>query len=263
MGFFSSLFSDNDDVSAFDSNEVIQAIRANDMDRWARVAVDNMSLLKFETRFNRVGSDGNTFLSRLLASGKSEFAKYVMLFGARIDIKLPNGKLVGQMNVDKAIDGYLNAIHCIMGGNFGANDVISFGVGNVPHTPTLWMTKMGYYYGLKHFLADRHADPNKYYSNYTTPLMVATEMSYVHFIDLLVAYGARIDQTDDDGWTALSFAAANIHHRPNSLGVAARALIRNGADINHRNNRGQTPLDIAIRYGNETVATILRNAGAR
>lgn len=261
MGFFSSLFGDNDD-SAFNSNEVVQAIRANDFNRLARVAVDNFSLLKFENRLNLIESDGHTFLSRLLANGQGELAKYVMNFGARIDVRLPNGKLVGQMNSDKSIRGYLDAIHFIMTGNIGANDVVTFNAGNVPHTPVMWMTKLGYYYGLKYFLSARLANPNKCYGNSNTPLMIATEMGYAHFIDLLVAYGANIDQSDDDGWTALSFAAANIDHVPNGLGVSARALLRNGADVNHRNNRGETPLALATRYGNDVVASILQNAGA-
>jgi ankyrin repeat protein len=124
------------------------------------------------------------------------------------------------------------------------------------------MTKLGYYYGVKYFLSVCHADPNKYHSNYCTPLMIATEMGYAHFIDLLAKYGADMNQTDEDGWSALSFAAANIDHVPNGLGSSAQALIRNGADINHRNNRGQTPLALAIHYGNDVVAAILRRLGA-
>ena len=212
---------------------------------------------------NRIDADGQTFLSRLLRNGQGELAKYVMNFGARIDIRLPNGKSVRQMNTDKSIDGYLDAVDGIMNGDFGVNEVILFpNSGQLPHTPTMWMTQLGYFYGLKHYLSEKHADPNKCYGNHTTPLMIATEMAYVHFIDLLVKYGAVIDQTDEDGWTALSFAAANIDHMPNSIGTSALALIRNGANINHRNNRGQTPLALAVHYGNDVVASILRQAGA-
>lgn len=262
MGFFDSFFGQSRDDSAFDSNEVVQAIRANDLNKLARIAVDNQSLLQFEDRLNLIESDGHTFLSRLLARGQGQLAKYVMSFGARIDVKLPNGKLVGQMNTDRSISGFLDVINFIMNGKIGADDVIAFSAGEVPHTPLLWMSKLGYYYGLKYFLSVRHADPNKCYNNYATPLMIATEMGYAHFIDLLAKYGADMNQTDEDGWSALSFAAANIDHAPNGLGSSARALIRNGANVNHRNDHGQTPLALAIHYGNDVVAQILRQAGA-
>lgn len=262
MGFLSSLFGGDRADSVFDSNEIVKAIRANDLNRLARVAVDNLSLLQFEDRLNRIDSDGQTFLSRLLRDGRGQLAKYVMNFGARIDVKLPDGKLVGQLNTDRSIGGYLEAIYCIMSGNFGADDVIALGTDNVPHTPTMWMTKLGYYYGLKYFLSECHANPNKCYSNYCTPVMIATEMGYPHFIDILAKYGADMDQTDEDGWSALSFAAANINHVPNGLGSSARALIKNGANINHRNIHGQTPLALATHYGNDVVTAILRQAGA-
>ena len=262
MGLFDSLFKHSRDDLAFDSNEIVQAIRENDLNKLARIAVDNQSLLQFEDRLNLIESDGHTFLSRLLSKGQGQLAKYVMSFGARVDVKLPNGKLVGQMNTDQSISRFLDVINCIMNGKFGADDVIAFSAGAVPHTPLLWMTKLGYYYGVKYFLSVRHADPNKYYSNYSTPLMIATEMGYVHFIDLLAKYGANMNQADGDGWSALSFAAANIDHAPNGLGCSAQTLIKNGADIDHRNNRGQTPLALAIRYGNDIVAQILRQAGA-
>ena len=66
MGFFDSFFGQSRDDSAFDSNEVVQAIRASDLNKLARIAVDNQTLLQFEDRLNLIESDGHTFLSRLV-----------------------------------------------------------------------------------------------------------------------------------------------------------------------------------------------------
>lgn len=262
MGFFDSIIGGQGADSAFESHEIICAIRTNDIRRLTRAISDNgMTLLDFEGHLNRIDSDGHTFLSRLLKEGKGEFAKVVMNFGARLDIVLPNRKLVSDLNADNSIAAYLNAISFILSENIGINDVVALSPNQVPHTPVTWMTKLGYYYGLKKLL-ERGADPNRCYSNSVTPLMIATEMSYPHFIDLLVRHGASPNQADEDGWTPLLFAAANIDHSMNNLVPSAKALIRNGADINHRNNRGQTPLNVALRYGNEPVAAILKNAGA-
>ncbi len=266
MGFLSSLLSGGREDSVFDSNEIVKAIRANDFNRFARVGVDNLSLLQFEDSLNRIDSDGHTFLSRLLMYGndqtyEGEFAKYVMCFGARLDLTLPNGKKVWQVNTIKAMNNYLAIINYMVE-NLSGNDVLAQGPGQMPHTALLWMTKLGYYHGLKYFLATKGADPNMCYGNRITPVMIATEMSYPHFIDELARHGANLDQSDEDGWSALSFAAANIDHRPNNLAMVAEALIRNGANVNHRNNRGKTPLALAVHYGNDVVAAILRQAGA-
>lgn len=262
MGLFSFLTGANQSNSDFDSNEIIQAIRSNDFDRLARVCVDNLSLLKFEDRLNKIESDRQTFLSRLLMNGQHmEFAKVVMCFGARIDIMLPSGKKVWQMNTNEKLTNYLGMINYIIE-NLTANDVLAQGAGRVSHTALTWMVKLGYYYGLKHFLAMKGMNPNLCYGNKITPLMIATEMSYPHFIDMLVSYGANPDQSDEDGWSALSYAAANRNRYPNNLALVAKRLIKNGANINHKNEKGQTPLALAIKNGNDVVATILRESGA-
>ena len=266
MGFFNSLFSHNRDDMDFDSNEIIKAIRANDFNKFVSVAKDNLSLLQFEDRLNIIESDGQTFLSRLLIDGNNQeesmlFAKHVMCFGARIDVTLSNGKKVWQVNANKAMNSYLGIINYIIE-RLEGNDCLAEGPGKIPHPALIWMVKLGYYYGLKYFLSVKRANPNMFYGNRITPVMIATEMSYPHFIDVLARHGANLDQSDEDGWSALSFAAANIDHRPNNLAMVAEALIRNGADVNHRNNSGLTPLALATHYGNDVVAEILRRSGA-
>ncbi|KAJ1491564.1 ankyrin repeat-containing domain protein, partial [Baffinella frigidus] len=54
----------------------------------------------------------------------------------------------------------------------------------------------------------------------------------------------------------LSAAAANSH-----VTIVELAL-KKGAVVDHRNNSGQTPLHLALRYGYADVAVVLMAAGA-
>ncbi|HUS72384.1 MAG TPA: ankyrin repeat domain-containing protein [Sedimentisphaerales bacterium] len=40
-------------------------------------------------------------------------------------------------------------------------------------------------------------------------------------------------------------------------------LIAKGVDVNAKNNRGQTPLDIAVKRGHTEIAELLRKHGAK
>uniref|UniRef100_A0A668B005 Ankyrin repeat and sterile alpha motif domain containing 6 n=1 Tax=Myripristis murdjan TaxID=586833 RepID=A0A668B005_9TELE len=65
-----------------------------------------------------------------------------------------------------------------------------------------------------------------------------------------------VDCTDEEGNTALQFAAASGHEN------LVRFLLRKGASVDSRNNYGWTPLMQAARFGHLTVAHILLENGA-
>ncbi|XP_005999792.1 ankyrin repeat and SAM domain-containing protein 6 [Latimeria chalumnae] len=65
-----------------------------------------------------------------------------------------------------------------------------------------------------------------------------------------------VDCTDEDGNTALQFAAAGGHEN------LVRFLLRKGASVDSRNNYGWTPLMQAARFGHLSVAHILLEHGA-
>ena len=64
--------------------------------------------------------------------------------------------------------------------------------------------------------------------------------------------GWVINSYDYDGRSALGLAASEGHND------AVRYLIDHGADFNHRDARGNSPLEDAIREGNEETVNILR-----
>jgi uncharacterized protein len=66
----------------------------------------------------------------------------------------------------------------------------------------------------------------------------------------------RIDQVNNAGETALSFAA--LFGRLDLL----PQLVALGANPNHIDARGETPLKIAIAQGNTAAAAALRKVGA-
>uniref|UniRef100_A0A3B3I3E4 Ankyrin repeat and sterile alpha motif domain containing 6 n=1 Tax=Oryzias latipes TaxID=8090 RepID=A0A3B3I3E4_ORYLA len=65
-----------------------------------------------------------------------------------------------------------------------------------------------------------------------------------------------VDCTDEEGNTALQFAAASGHEN------LVRFLLRKGASVDSRNNYGWTPLMQAARFGHLPVAHILLENGA-
>ena len=125
-------------------------------------------------------------------------------------------------------------------------------------------------------LAENGADPRLASNDGTTPLMVAaglgrylaesrvTEASALATVKLALELGGEINAVNDSGNAALHGAA---HTKANTI---ITFLAGNGADLNLRNKRGQTPLMIAdtVRAGSATVSQktptgdLLRSLGA-
>jgi uncharacterized protein len=76
---------------------------------------------------------------------------------------------------------------------------------------------------------------------------------------LLVKAGADINYKDERGYAPLHMAAGHAMHE------VARLLVENGADVNATTNEGQTPLDILLRQrhlGSEEIVRLLKRKGA-
>lgn len=106
-------------------------------------------------------------------------------------------------------------------------------------------------------LIARGADVNKKDSQGRTPLMRAgAGHSSCEVIDLLCDSGARLEECDDGGRTALLCAAgANDSD-------TVRALLKRGANVNSSDSRGKTALMLAARDGDLPVVEVLVGAGA-
>ena len=74
---------------------------------------------------------------------------------------------------------------------------------------------------------------------------------------LLFEFGAKANQPEDDGTTGLHYMAA-IGNR-----YACEVLLEHGADINAKTDRGETPLDVAVKHKLPRMIQFLRKRGAQ
>jgi ankyrin repeat protein len=70
---------------------------------------------------------------------------------------------------------------------------------------------------------------------------------------LLLQYGADINASNNEGWTAL-FSASSAD--------LTRFLLQHGANLNVRDKDGKTPLECARQYGNAQIVAVLQAAQA-
>lgn len=106
------------------------------------------------------------------------------------------------------------------------------------------------------YLLDAGADPCVGDNNGNTALMGALYKGQLAIAKRLLDTHCKIDQTNKAGATALSFAT--LFGRLDIL----PQLVAQGADPNHADARGDTPLQIALKQGNDQVASALRKVGA-
>jgi ankyrin repeat protein len=100
------------------------------------------------------------------------------------------------------------------------------------------------------------ADPCSGDRHGNTALMGAIYKGNLTIARRLLATHCPIDQVNNAGETALSFAA--LFGRVEIL----PALAARGADPNHIDARGSTPLAVVLQQGNEDSATALHKLGA-
>lgn len=91
-------------------------------------------------------------------------------------------------------------------------------------------------------------------------LMNAAERGDEAKLHELLRGGADVNARDDLGQTALHAACQGPDKGSNARAV--RALIREGANVNARDLKGQTPLLVAVEYHNPQAVRVLVEAGA-
>lgn len=96
------------------------------------------------------------------------------------------------------------------------------------------------------------------YTNFNNPeLSLAKDADRAYYVqELLNAPGVNVHAKDQDGFTALHWAAwSGMPH-------SAAMLIKAGLDINEKEGNGYTPLMLAAMRGDDTVVKMLLQLGA-
>ena len=91
-----------------------------------------------------------------------------------------------------------------------------------------------------------------------SPLMLAVMNDYISIVNVLLNNNADVNDTNDNGNTALIYAA--LHNNVD----AAKILIATGnVKINIRNNKGETALKVAMRKNHLQMIDLLTSNGAQ
>jgi ankyrin repeat protein len=90
-------------------------------------------------------------------------------------------------------------------------------------------------------------------------LMLAAPFSDQDTITALLKAGARVNEKDIRGMTPLLLSIATDHAQP----ATVRQLIAAGADLQAKDNNGDSALDWARKIGNPEIVSMLESAGAK
>lgn len=107
-------------------------------------------------------------------------------------------------------------------------------------------------------LVSRGADPNKSSARFNAPLSVAAQRGNADIAAALLDGGA-------DPMPSGGYNQQTPLHVASILGKAelVRVLTDHGAELNAKDASGATPLDLAVRYGHQSVASLLGGRGAQ
>ena len=88
-----------------------------------------------------------------------------------------------------------------------------------------------------------------------TPAIIATQHGSIDILDLLIEYDADVNLANNKKYSPLAYAI--IYNDVE----AARILMDNGADVKYRVDKGRNITDLAIAGKNDSLITMVRDAG--
>ena len=101
-------------------------------------------------------------------------------------------------------------------------------------------------------------------NNGQTVLHLATSGRNPEVLEILLQHGAEIDAKDEAGNTPLHIACRGLEHTHSShTTIMVETLVRYGANINAKNDSQHTPIQLANMRGDQTLIQLLLKNGAK
>jgi len=107
------------------------------------------------------------------------------------------------------------------------------------------------------YIKSRFEEENKKIGLTLSSLMIASATCKFRIVKLLIEEGVKVNERDNAGYTALTWACREGHHH------IADFLIKKGADVNNVDKNNETALMISKKFGRTKCVEILKKAGAK
>jgi ankyrin repeat protein len=104
-------------------------------------------------------------------------------------------------------------------------------------------------------LLRKHGGIDDSYSAMSSAIMIGDP---VQILEILKTNPGILKSTDGDKHPSLLYDAIQTTRRPDIIAL----LIAKGADVNHKEAKGETPLALAILFGKDSIVAVLRKHGA-
>lgn len=195
---------------------------------------------------------GNTPLHEACIHGNAEEVRLLLAAGADDTMRNPDGETPAHFAVMKKKSGRELQTQERAGLLTGLKNLDEERSDGRTPLMLLQLLDVGTNRELQHIFIERGADVNHVDSDGKTALMLnADNYCYKEPIKELIQAGADINMADKEGNTALYYALKTGDRE------SARYMIKKGADYNHPNNAGVTPVQVAVEKGYDIVLELM------
>ncbi|AVP86977.1 hypothetical protein phytr_130 [Candidatus Phycorickettsia trachydisci] len=211
-------------------------------------------LIEYEAKIDTPDKNGKTPLHYAATHAQKDIADYLVGQGANINAVDNNKRIPLHLAAER---GDLDTVQYLVGQQSTSINALDK-AGRTPlHYAATCMQK-----DIAEYLVGQGADINAVDNNKRIPLHLAAELGGPDTVQYLVGQeGAKINAVDKDGSAPLHLAVGDTHlsffRRSKDVDVV-KTLLQGGADVNLKNNIGQTPL--SYTSNNPEIKKLLEDA---